>query len=66
MQSYLPPTGHAQGISPGESDGRSHVTPAIDRRPAESRPGRLEFLLLALVAVGVAITIAMAVVDPAA
>jgi hypothetical protein len=67
---------HAQGNSPGESDplrkgdGTSHVTRATDRPPAqskaESRPGRLEFLLLALVAVGVAITIAMAVIDPAA
>ena len=76
VHSYLPPPRHAEGTSPGESDpllkgeGTSHVTPAIHPSPAESeaesRLGRLEFLLLALVAVGVAITIAMAVVDPAA
>ncbi|HKO26565.1 MAG TPA: hypothetical protein VJU80_03840 [Solirubrobacteraceae bacterium] len=75
MHSYVSPPRHAQGSSPGESDpalkgdDTSHVTPPIDRSPAESkaasRPGRLEFLLLALVAVGVAITIAMALVDPA-
>lgn len=64
VHSYSPRPRHARGESPGESepllkgDGTS--------RNAESRLGRLEFLLLALVAVGVAITIAMAVVDPAA
>lgn len=75
MHSCLSPRRHAQGTSPSESDpvlkgdGTSHVTSPIDRSQAQSkaanRPGRLEFLLLALVAVGVAITIVMALVDPA-
>ena len=44
--------------------------PRVDRSPedrkAERRLGRLEFLLLALIALGVGITIAMAVIDPGA
>jgi hypothetical protein len=72
---HFPGSSDSQDSSPDESDPRleaddtSHVTPEIDRSPpeskTESRLGRLDFLLLALVAVGVAITIAMAVVDPA-
>jgi hypothetical protein len=43
-------------------------TQRLDRSPevrkAEHRLGRLEFLLLALIALGVGVTIAMAVIDP--
>jgi hypothetical protein len=45
---------------------RWHVGPSPADRNAQRRLGLLEVLLLALIALGVAITIAMAVIDPAA
>jgi starvation-inducible DNA-binding protein len=64
----------AHGRPPDQTDppikghGTSHFTAAIDRSPedskAERRLGGLDLLLLALIALGVGITIAMAIIDP--
>jgi hypothetical protein len=46
-------------------DGGRHTHPSWDRR-THRRLGPMEYVLLALIALGVAITIAMAIIDPAA
>lgn len=42
---------------------RRRAHPSQDR-PTRRRLGRMEYMLLALIALGVAITIAMAIIDP--
>lgn len=52
-------------LRPVPSDAAPNETNEPEDQAASRRLGRLEYLLLALIALGVAITIAMAVVDPA-